>query len=173
MTFKKLVPLVFIALTGCMRVPFTQSFKNTITKADSLAVEKVQYYIDKTIVLERTSSIQTDSSTVVNSTTFDNGLFKQVIKIRKGTKAICKNSTATRQIAVVGPEPNEELVFVNNSGFYMLNAFNKKVMYAGTQYNVVKGANARLVVSKKTTQPKKNVRNAKGMKLNIDKGTAE
>jgi hypothetical protein len=170
---KKLFPFVLVAFIGCARVPFTQSFKNTIVKADTMAVEKVQYYIDKTIVLERTTSNQVDSFTLVSPTAFDNGIYKQVVHIRKGTKAICKNISATRQKAIVGPEPNEDLIFVNNGATYMLNAFNNKVMYAGAQYNVVKGANARLVVSKKTTQPKKSIRNAKGMKLATDKATGQ
>lgn len=155
-----------IALSGCY-VPFTQTFKTHAIKTDSAAIEKIQFYIGNTIVLERTSVIPID--TALGKISFENGIYKEVIHISQGTKAICRNINNTRQVAIVGPGPGEELVFDNNAGFYMFSTINKKVKYNGQEFTIAKGAGARLMVSKKTIKPQKSVTYAKGMKLKVDK----
>lgn len=155
-----------IALSGCY-VPFTQTFKTYAIKTDSAAIDKIQFYIGNTIVLERTSVIPIDTS--LGKISFENGIYKEVIHIRQGTKAICRNVNNTRMVAVVGPGPGEELVFDNNVGFYMFATAVKKVKYAGQEFNVAKGSGAKLMVSKKTVKPQRSVTYAKGMKLKVDK----
>ena len=157
-----------VALTGCFRVPFTQTFKTSAIKTDSAAIEKIQFYIGNTIVLERTSVLPIDTA-VVGKVSFENGIYKQVIHIRKGTNAICSNINTGRQVAIVGPGPGEEIVFDNNAGYYMFSTINKKVKYNGQEFTIAKGAGARLMVSKKTVRPQKSVTYAQGMKLKVDK----
>lgn len=166
-----IVSLAAIALlwAACAKVPFTQTFKTQALKTDSAAVEKIQFYIGNTIVLERTTQKPVDTTVVVGKVGFENGIYTQIVRIDKGTLAICKNQGPTRQIAVVGPGPNEQLPFVSNSGVYMLDAFKGKVMYAGLEFRVVKGASAQLMVSPKTVAPEKTITKAKGMKLVVDK----
>ncbi|UPT66898.1 MAG: hypothetical protein M0D57_21130 [Sphingobacteriales bacterium JAD_PAG50586_3] len=118
-----LVMLGLVALSGCY-VPFTQTFKTYAIKTDSAAIDKIQFYIGNTIVLERTSVIPID--TALGKISFENGIYKEVIHIRQSTKAICRNINATRMVAIVGPGPDEELVFDNNVGFYMFATAVKK-----------------------------------------------
>lgn len=172
-TVKYVALLAVVAgLAACAKVPFTQAFKNTVVKTDSLALEKIQYYIGEMIILERTTTQKPDTA-AVGKVGFNNGIYTQVVQINKGTLAVCKKITPTRQVAVVGPGPNEELVFSNNGAVYMLYTNNtNKVMYGGQQFTVVKGAGAKLMVDEKTVKPSKVFTVAKGMKVSTDEKPA-
>lgn len=167
--FKQLLTLIaFCGLMACARVPFTQSIKDNVTATDSNAVQSLQFYIDRLIVLERISKTKF-SGIQGGKINYQNGEYRELFYIKQGTKAVCKPNGGALKV-FIGLADNEYLPFREMNGVYRLDitahSGGKWVTYSGEKFRVNLGWDAELLVGKDgITTKKQSVKIAKGVKL--------
>ena len=89
--FKKL-PLIFIlGLGSCSTIPksyFTTDTRNKIEEK-SIAVDKLQYYVDSDVELRRELSSRDAKVSISGKVKFENGKYIHIILLKKGTLGVC------------------------------------------------------------------------------------
>jgi hypothetical protein len=160
---KKLLPFALLAFVGCAKIQFTDTVRRGIETADSTALGRVQFYINKQINLQNTSS--TSNSTISNGVVkYQNGQYSTTVYIKKGLPVVAKTPLFGKIIIQVSTGTDETLLFVNTGGDYNLyTAKDGTVSYGGQRFTVTQGSDAAL-------QIKKSDSTKKGRKVNFAKG---
>ncbi|MCX6294236.1 MAG: hypothetical protein NT127_08085 [Sphingobacteriales bacterium] len=133
---KKHVGILFIIviLFSSCRVLFTEQLRQ---KAENQKIDltKIQFYNSDKIVLTRTLA-SSEVSLASGKVTFQNGIYTEIIKIKKNTRGKCDmvGSNILNISFEVGN--NRSLVFENNFNNYQLKPTNcKKAKRTSTTYN--------------------------------------
>lgn len=118
--------LMIVVLFSSCRVLFTEQLRQ---KAENQKIDltKIQFYNSDKIVLTRTLA-SSEVSLASGKVTFENGIYTEIIKIKKNTRGKCDmvGSNILNISFEVGN--NRSLVFENNFNNYQLKPTNSKIV---------------------------------------------
>lgn len=157
-------------LSSCtsQKVYFTEKIRYEFESV-GVTPDKIQFYTDKQIVLQKVSNesegIIKQGNVITNQTIVrDKVVFGDVIK--NSALAVCKEYYKGILELSFEEGENKKVVFTpDNRGVYKISA-SKSVKYDNQNYEIVNGNDARLKISKSNyTKYVENVRRTKGLKI--------
>jgi hypothetical protein len=118
--------LMVVVLFSSCRVLFTEQLRQKAEK-QKIDLTKIQFYNSDKIVLTRTLA-SSEVSLASGKVTFENGIYTEIIKIKKNTRGKCDmvGSNILNISFEVGN--NRSLVFENNFNNYQLKPTNSKIV---------------------------------------------
>ncbi len=125
---KKQVGLLFIIviLFSSCRVLFTEQLRQKAEK-QKIDLTKIQFYNSDKIILTRTLA-SSEVSLASGKVTFQNGIYTEIIKIKKNTRGKCDMVGSNILNISFEAGNNRSLVFENNFNNYQLKPTNCKVV---------------------------------------------
>jgi len=118
--------LIVVVLFSSCRVLFTEQLRQKAEK-QNIDLTKIQFYNSDKIVLSRTLA-SSEVSLASGKVTFQNGIYTEIIKIKKNTRGKCDlvGSNILNISFEIGN--NRSLVFENNFNNYQLKPTNCKIV---------------------------------------------
>jgi len=118
--------LVLVVLFSSCRVLFTEQLRQ---KAESQKIDltKIQFYNSEKIVLTRTLA-SSEVSLASGKVTFQNGVYTEIIKIKKNTRGKCDMVGSNILNISFEAGNNRSLVFENNFNNYQLKPTNCRIV---------------------------------------------
>ena len=118
--------LIVVVLFSSCRVLFTEQLRQKAEK-QNIDLTKIQFYNSDKIVLTRTLA-SSEVSLASGKVTFQNGIYTEIIKIKKNTRGKCDmvGSNILNISFEIGN--NRSLVFENNFNNYQLKPTNCKIV---------------------------------------------
>jgi len=169
MKTKNLILIAVVSITllsACNRKLFTQSVKNNLFEIDTLAPLKVQYYLDRKLVIQYTSKNKEEFITQGKVTTDrDNYIYTYVFP--KGTKCVAQNVLRRGQQMKFSTNANAWILFTENNGEYVMATIGNTCTFEGKRFVIIEGAGVKLRYAhtyKKSIGKKKT--RVKGVKVN-------
>ena len=150
---------------------FNHSTRQTIQKNDKSNIEKVQFYTDRTILLEYKSKTQ-DDDIKNGKVEIKEGYYYYFIEIPKKTQCVAEHLNNS-QISLKFEEGNNRLIFGWNKSdnLYYLNGKTKKgkyyVEYEGKDFLITEGLGTKLLIKKNNDiKSETEKRKVSGVKVN-------
>jgi hypothetical protein len=178
--------LAFIAVAGISACSTPKSYFTAETKnridANSIPVQKLQFYIDKDVELRRELSSKDDTKVSSGKVILENGKYVNIILLKKGTPGICTNANGGMLDIAFESGNNKNISFAlplgaNSNTAYSLSAekwlnnYNTaevgKITYDGQVYFMrFNGARPKLMIKKSDINNYEvNKRTMKGRKI--------
>ncbi|WP_109831654.1 hypothetical protein [Reichenbachiella versicolor] len=157
---KVAIVLLFVSLLSSCRTYFNQGAREVIQSDDAKNIEKIQFYVDRTILLEIQSRLVSENISEGMLKT-RNGITYYQIKIKGNTKCLAEDIDP--KVLKIRFDKGEEdyLNFKETINGYQLVTTQESnhhyVTFKGRKFKVIEGQDAMLMIKKKHRQRSKKM----------------
>lgn len=118
--------MLVVFFSSSCRVIFTEQLRQKAEK-QGIDLTKIQFYNSDKIVLSRTLA-SSEVSLASGKVTFQNGVYTEIIKIKKNTRGKCDMASSNLLNISFEEGKNRSLIFENNNNSYKLKPTNCKIV---------------------------------------------